>query len=138
MTRRGKPSDKPLKSRRGKVRRGSTARPETVAEEATIAQLRRDRDEALEWQQATGEILSSIYASTPDPGPVSDAIVRNLIRLFGTKFAVIVLIRDSKLELVAARGELGFEKLAAHYPVPLNSQSLAGKVIAAGKPIRLT
>ena len=72
-----------------------------------------------------------------DPGPVFDAIVRNLIRLFGTGFAVVTLIRDDKLELVGIRGEPGFEKLAAHYPVTLNNRTLAGKVIAAGKPMQL-
>src|SRR5690242_4312763 len=87
------------------------------AKETETAQLRRERDEALEWQEATGEILSSMDASMVDPSPVFDAIVRNLIRLFGTKFAVITLIRDDKLELVGVQGELGFEKLAAQYPV---------------------
>ena len=134
----------------GKVRRHQASRPRTAskvvhhsgpvasAEETEVAQLRRERDEALEWQEATGEILSSIAASMTDPRPVFDAIVRNLTRLFGTKFAVVTLIRDGRLELDGVRGELGFEKLAAQYPIPLNNKTLAGKAIAAGKPIRLT
>ena len=109
----------------------------TITQETETARLTRERDEAMEWHDAIGEILSSISGSMTDPGPVFDAIVRNLIRLFGTGFAVVTLIRDDKLELVGIRGEPGFEKLAAHYPVPLNKRTLAGKVIAAGKPIQL-
>jgi GAF domain-containing protein len=105
--------------------------------ETEIASLRRERDEAMDWHDAIGEILSSISGSMTDPGPVFDAIVRNLIRLFGTGFAVVTLIRNDKLELVGIRGEPGFEKLAAHYPVPLNNKTLAGSAIAAGKPLQL-
>jgi len=109
----------------------------TITQETETARLTRERDEAMEWHDAIGEILSSISGSMTDPGPVFDAIVRNLIRLFGTGFAVVTLIRDDKLELVGIRGEPGFEKLAAHYPVTLNNRTLAGKVIAAGKPMQL-
>jgi GAF domain-containing protein len=109
----------------------------TITEETQTARLTRERDEAMQWHDAIGEILSSISGSMADPGPVFDAIVRNLIRLFGTGFAVVTLIRDDKLELVGIRGEPGFEKLAEHYPVPLNNRTLSGKAIAAGKPIQL-
>ena len=143
MRRRDKTSGKAAKTQRPKTLRRRNA-PKIAPRRSSVAiakepsaQVRRERDEALEWQEATGEILSSIDASTTDPGPVFDAIVRNLIRLFGTKFAVVTLIRDSKLELVGVRGERGFEKLAAHYPVPLNNKTLAGRAIAARKPMQL-
>ena len=132
-----------LRMQRRKTLRGDAAKAARrrsslgTAKETTLTQAIRERDEALEWQEATGDILSSIHSSMTDPGPVFDAIVRNLIRLFGTKFAVVTLIRDGKLELAGVRGELGFEELAAHYPVPLNNKTLAGKVIAAGKPMQL-
>src|SRR5262245_41389258 len=140
MTRRGKLTGKPSKARPKKAQRSiANIGPHDLADDdPATAQLRRERDDALEWQQATGELLSAIDASTSDPSPVFDAIVRNLIRLFGTKYAVVTLIRAGKLELVGARGELGFDQLAAHYPVLVNNQTLAGKVIGAGKPIRLT
>ena len=118
-----------------KVRARRTSSDDSLRNE--VALLTRERDEAIEWHDAIGEILSSISGSMNDPGPVFDAIVRNLIRLFDTGFAVVTLIQDDKLELVGIRGEPGFEKLAAHYPVPLNNRTLAGKVIAAGKPIQL-
>src|SRR6516164_6183301 len=138
MRRRSKAGGQSAKSQRQKaVTPKRRSAPESVGQETELARRTRERDEAMEWHDAIGEILSSISGSMTDPGPVFDAIVRNLIRLFGTGFAVVTLIRGDKLELVGIRGEPGFEKLAAHYPVPLNNRTLAGKVIAAGKPIQL-
>ena len=105
-----------------------------------LSELRQrtdDLSEALERQNATGEILSSISGSMTDTGPVFEAIVRNLLRLFGTRFAVVTLLRDGMLELVGIKGEPGFEKLAEHYPVPLDDRTLAGKVIAATQAMQL-
>src|SRR6202521_2329816 len=45
--------------------------------------------ESLEQQTATSEVLSSISGSMTDTKPVFEAIVRNLLRLFGTRFAVV-------------------------------------------------
>ena len=103
MRRRDKTTGKAAKTQRPKTLKRRNA-PKIVPRRCSVAiakkpsaQVRRERDEALEWQEATGEILSSIDASTTDPGPVFDAIVRNLIRLFGTKFAVVTLIRTANL-----------------------------------------
>src|SRR5262249_43236923 len=54
----------------------------------------RELSESLEQQTATGEILSAISGSATDTGPVFDAIVRNLLRLFGSSFAFVGLLRD--------------------------------------------
>ena len=62
-------------------RSSSAAREETV-----VARLTRERDEALQQQAATSEILASISGSVTDPRPVFDAIVRNLLRLLGTRY----------------------------------------------------
>src|SRR6516164_9183253 len=144
MKRRSKSGGKTLKARgrkattpRRSIPPNAVPRLATITQETDTARLTRERDEAMKWHDSIGEILSSISASMTDPGPVFDAIVRNLIRLFGTGFAVVTLIRGDKLELVGVRGEPGFEKLAAHYPVPLNDRTLSGKVIATGKPIQL-
>src|SRR6202521_5015242 len=44
---------------------------------------------SLQQQTATAEVLSSISGSMTDTKPVFEAIVRNLLRLFGTRFAVV-------------------------------------------------
>jgi GAF domain-containing protein len=49
------------------------------------ARLLNETKEALERQIATGEVLSSISGSIADAQPVFEAIVRDLLRLFGTR-----------------------------------------------------
>ncbi len=146
MKRRSKRGAKAVKTESGNPAKSGHAipseamrgrRPTMIRQETDTARLTRERDEAVQWHDAIGEILSSISESMADPRPVFDAIVRNLIRLFGTGFAVVTLIRNDTLELVGIEGEPGFDKLAAHYPVPLNNKTLAGKVIALGEPIQL-
>src|SRR5262249_17940235 len=71
----------------------------------------RELSESLEQQTATGEILASISGSVTDTKPVFDAIVRNLRRLFGTRMAMVQVLKDGKAHLAAAAHELEFETL---------------------------
>jgi GAF domain-containing protein len=109
----------------------------TFADQAVIAienaRLFNETREALEQQTATGEILASISGSITDTKPVFDAIVRNLLRLFGTRFAAVVLLRNGKLEMAGIEGDQGYESLVKRFPVPVNDQTLAGKVVLAGE-----
>src|SRR5262245_42019966 len=86
-----------------------------------LSELRQrtdDLSEALDHQTATGEILSSISESITDAKPVFDAIVRNLRRLFGTRFAMVQALKDGIAHLVAAGGEAEFETLRQQFPRP--------------------
>jgi GAF domain-containing protein len=85
----------------------------TFADQAVIAienwrlfeaeqQRTRELTESLEQQTATGEILASITGSITDTKPVFDAIVRNLMRLFGTRMAHVQLLKDGMVHLAAA------------------------------------
>jgi len=67
---------------------------------------------------------------------VFDAIVRNLLRLFGTSFATVQLIQDGMMHLVAFDGEPGFENLAAHYPLPLDHSSVNGYAVLAKQVVQ--
>ncbi len=113
----------------------------TFADQAAIAienvRLFEETKEALERQTATGEILSSISGSTTDTKPVFEAIVRNLLRLFGTRFAYVGLLRDGMIEIAGLKGELGFEKLAEHYPMPLDARTHGGKAMFAGRTLQI-
>jgi two-component system, NtrC family, sensor kinase len=93
---------------------------------------------ALEQQTATAEILSSLSGSLTDTKPVFEAIVRNLLRLFGTRFAIVTLVRDDMIEIGGFAGEPGFEKFAAQFPVPLDERSVAGRTILAGRAMQLS
>src|SRR5262245_38468928 len=97
----------------------------------------RELIDSLEQQTATGEILSAISGSTTDTGPVFDAIVRNLLRLFGSSFAFVGLLREGMIEVVGLKGEPGFEKLAARLPVPLDARTHVGKAMLAGRTLQI-
>jgi two-component system, NtrC family, sensor kinase len=93
-----------------------------------LRQRTSDLSESLEQQTATSEILSSMSGSMTDTKPVFDAIVRNLLRLFGTRFATVHLLKDGMVHLAALDGEPGFERLAANFPRPLDD-STGGRVM---------
>ncbi len=107
---------------------------QTFADQAVIAienvRLFNETKEALERQTATGDILASMSGSMTDTKPVFDAIVRNLQRLFGTRFAVVQLLRDGIVEMSAADGEPGFEKLIERYPRPLDDTTVGGRTMS--------
>jgi signal transduction histidine kinase len=145
MRRRSKTGGKPVKAqhrktlKRRNVAKAVSRRSSSVAgQETRVSLLTRERDEALERQKATAEILASISGSMADTRPVFDAILRSLLRLFGTRFAVVLLVRDGNLELAGLKGDdPQFEKLAERYPVPLDNKTLPGKAILAGQALQL-
>jgi GAF domain-containing protein len=103
------------------------------AEQQRTAEL----TESLERQTATAEILASISGSITDAQPVFEAILDNLLRLFGTRFALVLLVRDGMLEVAGIKGGPGFEKLAEHYPLPLDDRLLPGRAILARRALQL-
>jgi signal transduction histidine kinase len=120
---------------------------ETFADQAVIAienvrlfdevQARtRDLSEALEHQTATSEILASISGSMTDTKPVFDAIVRNLLRLFGTRFAAVNLLHDGRIEMPAAGGTPGFERVMERYPRPLDDTTVGGQAILSRQVVQ--
>ncbi|MCP4621478.1 MAG: GAF domain-containing protein [Bradyrhizobium sp.] len=93
--------------------------------------------ETLQQQTATAEILSSISASMTDTKPVFDAIVRNLRRLFGTRFAVLqTLSDDGTVEMRAVTGDPGFERIIDHYPRPLGDDTVGGLAMLRQRPVQ--
>src|SRR5215813_14807341 len=62
-----------------------------------LRQRTTDLAESLEQQTATSEVLSSMSGSMADTKPVFDAILRNLLRLFGTSYAVVQLLQGGMI-----------------------------------------
>ena len=112
--------------------RGSSA----AREETKIARLTRERDEALEQQAATSEILASISGSVTDPRPVFDAIVRNLLRLLGTRFASVSLLHDGTIEMPAAGGGPGIQIMTKLYPRPLDNTTVGGQAMLSKRVVQ--
>ena len=103
----------------------------------TLAKERQERKKALAYQAATAEILSAISKSAADARPVFDAIVRNLRRLLGTRFAVVQLVSGAQIELVGFSGGAGFQKVAEAYPQPLDAESVTGKAMLSRKVVQM-
>ena len=106
---------------------------ETFADQAVIAienvRLFNETKESLEQQTATSDILASISGSLTDPRPVFNAIVHNLRRLFGARFATVQLLQGGTIEMPAADGEIAAEKIMQHYPRPLDNTSVGGQAM---------
>ena len=96
---------------------------------AALAERTRELEEAQQHQTATSEILASISGSPTDAKPVFDAIVRNLLRLFGTSFASVQLLRGGTIELPAADGAPGIERITETYPRPLDDATVGGQAM---------
>jgi two-component system, NtrC family, sensor kinase len=106
-----------------------------------LSELRQrtdDLSDSLERQTATAEILSSISNSMTETKPVFDAIVRNLLRLFGTKFATVQLFREGIVEMPAGGGQPGFEKIIERYPRPLDDTTVSGQAMLSKQVIQFS
>jgi GAF domain-containing protein len=98
MRRRSRAGGEPAKTRRRKaaapkhlnapkaMHRSSVAGPETE-----VAQLKRERDEALEQQKATAEVLRVISSSPGELEPVFQAMLANAVRICEAKFGTLYL-----------------------------------------------
>jgi two-component system, NtrC family, sensor kinase len=102
--RRSKSGDQPTKARRGKTTlkvvrpRSSSA----ACEETKVARLTRERDEALEQQAATSEVLQVISSSPGDLHPVFTTILKGAARLCDAKFGNVYLWDGDAFRLIAA------------------------------------
>ena len=111
MKRRSKAGGEPIKGRRQKTpepkRRNApkgAARSNSppAGEETEVARLRRERNEALEQQTATSEVLQAISSSSGDLERVFGTVLEKAVRYCDAEFGTLFLQEDNRLSLVAA------------------------------------
>jgi GAF domain-containing protein len=146
MRRRSRAGGEPVKTRRDKavkrrhapkavVRRSSSS----VSQETKVALLTRERDEALEQQKATAEILRVIRTSPADAQPVFETIVRNAVSLCGSLYANVFRFDGELLHFVASHnvGPSPVDLLKTKYPMRPDSSLVAGRVLLTKSVVRL-
>jgi GAF domain-containing protein len=103
-----------------------------------LRQRTDDLSESLEQQTASSEILASISGSLTDTKPVFDAIVRNLVRLFGSRWACVQVLQDGTVLMPAIDGEKGSERLIDYYPQPLDENTMGGRAMQSKQVVQFS
>jgi transcriptional regulator with GAF, ATPase, and Fis domain len=108
-------------------RRGSLV----AGRETNVAQLTRERDEALEQQAATSEVLRVISRSPTDVQPVFNAIAESATRLCDGHFSFVVRFDGDLMHFAACHGLSvdGLEVFRQALPRPASSDTAAGRAI---------
>ena len=156
MRRRSRAGGEPVKTRRRKTvtlkrrnapkvarHRGSSA--DGLSKK--VALFKRERDEALEQQKATAEILRVIRTSPAEVQPVFETIVRNAVSLCGSLYAIVFRFDGELLHFVAShqspapgasvRERHLVDSLKTKYPMRPNSSQVAGRVLLTKSVVRL-
>jgi hypothetical protein len=92
----------PTPTRRNAPKVEIRSKPSPVAEEKEVARLARERDEALEQQTATSEVLAVISASPGELEVVFQAMLERAVRLCEAKFGNIYHWPGEALHILAS------------------------------------
>ena len=139
MQRRGE-SGQPVKGQsanRPKARNAPTAPVSTADLQEQLDRRTRERDEALERETATAEILGAISGSPTDTQPVFDAIVQSGLKLFPNAATTIVLPDGDQMQGVAIADKDSKREKAwrRRFPSVLNRTQMHGTAILDCKVI---
>jgi signal transduction histidine kinase/putative methionine-R-sulfoxide reductase with GAF domain len=107
MRRRSRAGSASVKSRRRKAATPKRRSAPAVRAESESARFRRERDEALEREKATAEVLRVISSSAGQLEPIFQAMLENAVRICGANFGVLFL----------REGDV-FRRMAMHNPPP--------------------
>jgi transcriptional regulator with GAF, ATPase, and Fis domain len=149
MRRRSKEGRQPIKARRRKMatrNRPSSAKvagqhriSSAATQETKLAQLARERDEALQHQSATADILKAISRSTFDLKTVLDALIESAVRLCAGDRGFIFERDGNVLRQITTYGySREVEQYFAEHPPPVDRGSATGRAVLDGKVVHIS
>jgi GAF domain-containing protein len=124
------------KTKRPSAPKGSRRRkPSSTNANTEIALLKRERDEALEQQKATAEVLRIISASPGELLPVFQSIAKNAARLCEAQVVDIIIADNDSMRIVASFGG-GLGRNPGEV-MPLVRSSVMGRSVLDLQPVHV-
>ncbi len=103
-----------------------------------VSVLRRERDEALAQQAATGEVLAAIRDAGFDLQPVFETVVRHAVRLCRADIGQLFIGDGEAYRLVVAEGGSdAYRDLLARHPIRPGRGTLVGKVALECRTVQI-
>src|SRR5262249_38873693 len=138
MRRRSKVSSKMAKGRSRKAKAPNAVRHSSSAfgQETEVARLTRERDEALEQQRTTAEVLKIISASPTELQSVLEVVVKSAARFCEADDVSIFELDGQDLRSAAHWGPLPPLDIGARFPC--SRGTVAGRMILERRPIHVT
>ena len=142
MRRRSRAGGEPVKTRRHKAalkRRNAPKAergrgPSAASQETEVARLTRERDEALERQTATAEILKIISASPTELESVLEVVVKSAARFCEADDVTIFELDGQDLRAAAHWGMIPVE-IGLRFPCTRGS--VAGRIVLERRPVHV-
>jgi hypothetical protein len=123
------------KARRRKSASGVRQRRRSHSSQTKAAQLRRERDEAIEQQASTAEVLKIISRSPTNVQPVFDAICESASRLCKAVFSVVWRYDGDLLHYAASHNFTPevLDRIFKTYPKRPDRSLAAGRAVLDGR-----